>query len=118
MKRYKVLSVVLGAAAAIGLTAVPAGAVPQGATISLECDALGSLDIGTTPPDADWTPGFVVGSNQRLTPYAFKFDVDGEIFEISKPGPQNGRLDHCTFTVEDGNVVINGDVWLSYTPAH
>jgi hypothetical protein len=118
MKRYKVLSVVLGAGAAIGLMAVPAGAVPKGgATLSLECDALGSVEIATTPPDAEWTPGFVVGSNQRLTPYAFRLESGGDVIEFSKPGPRNGRLDHCTFTVEDENGVINGEVWLSYTPA-
>jgi len=52
--------------------------------------------------------------------------VEGEpesfVDEFEKPARRNGRLDHCTFhqeeTAEDGTVEIDGEVWISYTPAH
>ena len=116
MNRYKALSVALGAAAIVGLMAAPAGAVPKkGDALTLECDALGSVDILTNSGNGLWTPGFVVGNNQRLIPYAFKFDFGGDVFEASKPAPRNGRLDRCEFTIEDPEGTVNGIVWLSYT---
>jgi hypothetical protein len=119
MKRFTVLSAVLGVAATIGLMAVPAGAVSKnGDTFPLECDgALGSLNVATNPGHGQWTPAFVVGSNQRLIPYAFKFDFGGQIEEVEKPAPRNGRLDHCTFSFKTPDGPVDGEVWLSYTPS-
>jgi hypothetical protein len=123
MKRYKVLSAVLGVAAIIGLVAVPAGAVPtNGEPLTLKCDGLGSIDIATNLGNGQWTPGFVAGSNQRLIPYAFHFEFTppgGPTFtdDVKKPAPQNGRLDRCTFSGSDPDGTFSGIVWLSYTRA-
>jgi hypothetical protein len=71
-----------------------------------------------------------VGSRQVGIPYALHVEgtftpVGGEpepfVDEFSKPAPQNGRLDHCTWHEEGsdefGSFVVDGEVWISYTPA-
>ena len=123
MNRCKVCAVALGVAAIVGLMAAPAGAVPKkGDALALECDVLGSIDIATTSGNGQWTPGFVVGSNQRLIPYAFRFEFAPPggptvVDEVRKRAPRNGRLDRCTFGGEDPDGTFSGIVWLSYTPA-
>ncbi|HUF99828.1 MAG TPA: hypothetical protein VMM60_17000 [Ilumatobacter sp.] len=100
------------AAAVIGLAAPTAAAPPGGETLTLVCDELGTIDITTGPGQGNWTPGFVAGTTQRLIPYAFEFEFEGEVEQISKPAPRNGRLDRCEF----GDGDFSGVVWLSYTP--
>lgn len=116
MKRFIAASALLGGVAgAVGLSA-PAGAVPtNGETLVLECDVLGTVEIATNVGNGEWTPGFLKGSHVRLIPYAFRFQFGDEVFEVSKPAPANGRLDVCTFSVEDEGGTFNGTVWLSYT---
>lgn len=107
----RLLPTVLTAGAIIGLAA-PAHAAPPGETLALDCDRLGSIDITTGPGQGDWTPGFVVGTTQRLIPYAFRLEFGGEVEEVRKRAPGNGRLDRCEF----GEGPFSGVVWLSYTP--
>jgi hypothetical protein len=41
--------------------------------------------------------------------------------QLAKPAPHNGRLDHCSFHQEGGDEFgsfeVDGEVWISYTPA-
>jgi hypothetical protein len=100
------------AAAVVGLSAPAAFGAPGGETLALECDTLGSIEITTAPGQGDWTPGFVVGTTQRLIPYAFQFEFQGEVEQISKRAPKHGRFDRCQFGEGD----FSGVVWVSYTP--
>lgn len=97
----------------LGFLAAPVAASPPGGeALTLDCDTLGVIEITTGPGQGQWTPGFVVGSTQRLIPYAFRFEFGGEVEEVSKSAPNHGRVDRCEFG-EDG---FSGVVWLSYTP--
>jgi hypothetical protein len=107
----------------IGIVANAAGADParHGELITLECEVLGTFDI-VTNGFGQWTPGHVVDGTQVVVPYRFRFEFtppggETEVFEVSKQGPANGRLDVCTFTIEDPEGTVNGTVWISYTPA-
>jgi hypothetical protein len=106
----------------IGIVANAASADPHGELITLECEVLGTLDI-VTNGNGLWTPGHVVDGTQVLVPYRFRFEFtpsgggEPEVFEVSKPGPANGRLDVCTFTLEEEDGTVNGTVWISHTPA-
>jgi hypothetical protein len=124
----------LALASSLGLAvavASPANADPKGGAIPLECDELGSLEIvvaGTTAPS---TPGLAVVSTQVGVPYAITLSgiftpVGGEpepfldVYERRAPAHQ--RIDHCTFHQEgatgSGSFVLDGDIWISYTPSH
>jgi hypothetical protein len=117
------------AIAALGVS--PASADPKkGDVLDLSCDVLGQVEI-VVFSNGSGSPGLVLGSTQVGIPYALHIEgtftpVEGEpesfVDEFEKPAPRNGRLDHCTFhqeeTAEDGTVVIDGEVWISYTPAH
>ena len=106
----------------IGIVPNAASADPHGEVITLECEVLGTFDI-VTNGNGLWTPGHVVDGTQVLVPYRFRFEFtpsgggEPEVFEVSKPGPANGRLDVCTFTLEEEDGTVNGTVWISYTPA-
>jgi hypothetical protein len=117
----------------IALTALgvgPASADPsKGEVLAVECDELGPLEI-VVFSNGSPSPGLVVGSTQVGIPYALHVEgtftpVGGEpepfVDEFSKPAPQNGRLDHCTWHEEGsdefGSFVVDGEVWISYTPA-
>ena len=117
--------------ALVVLGAAPASADPQkGEVLTIECDTLGSLDV-VIFSNGRGSPGLVIGSTQVGIPY--KLELEGtftptgggepEPFSDAweHPAPKNGRTDHCTFHQEqtnpDGTVVIDGEVWISYTPA-
>ena len=125
---------VLALASSIGLSlgvASPAHADPKTGVVPLECDELGSLEIvvaGTTAPS---TPGLAVLSTQVGIPFAITLSgvftpVGGEpepfldVYERRAPAHQ--RIDHCAFHDEGatgaGSFVIDGDLWISYTPTH
>ena len=116
--------------ASLGLaTAAPAGADPQnGFAFNVHCDTLGTLTTVAFSNGAA-SPGLVVDSNQVLLVYAWTLHVTftptsgdprSKDFSYSRAAPQNGRLDHCTFsytrTFPDGTAVFNGELWTSYTP--
>ena len=118
----------------IGLAAfgvAPASADPKkGDVLEISCDTLGALEI-VVFSNGPSSPGLVVGSTQVGVPYKLHIEgtftpVEGEpesfVDEFEKPAPRSGRLDHCTFHQEEsdeaGTVVIDGEVWISYTPAH
>ena len=96
-----------------------------------ECDTLGSVDV-IVFSNGRGSPGLVVDSTQVGIPYklilsgtftpAGEGDPETFVDEWEHPAPRNGRLDHCTFHQEDsdesGSVVIDGEVWISYTPSH
>jgi hypothetical protein len=107
----------------IGVAANAASADPKrGELITLDCDALGTVDVAVNG-NGLWSPGHVVDSTQVLVPYKFRFEFtptgggEPEVEEVAKRGPANGRLDVCTFTIEEEDGTINGTVWISYTPA-
>ncbi len=115
MKRLMVGLVAVGGIIGIGGSAV--SAAPEGGeALTLHCDRLGTIEITTGPGRGLWTPGFVAGTNQRLNPHAFRFEFNGMVEEVSKPAPESGRLDRCTFSEVDEEGAFNGTVWLSYTP--
>ena len=109
-----------------------ASADPQkGDLLALECDTLGSVDV-IVFSNGRGSPGLVVDSTQVGIPYklilsgtftpAGEGDPETFVDEWEHPAPRNGRLDHCTFHQEDsdesGSVVVDGEVWISYTPSH
>ena len=118
----------------IGLSlgiATPANADPKRGVIPLECDVLGSLEVVVAGTTAPATPGLAVLSTQIGVPYAITLSgtftpVGGEpepfldIYE--RRAPAHERIDHCTFHQEGatgaGSFVIDGDLWISYTPTH
>ena len=118
-------------ACALGLSlGIPSTAVadPAGEPLTLQCNQLGTLDV-IVVGHAQLAPGLVIGSNQVVVPYkiilagVFTPDLgDPAPFadEFSRPAPQNRRLDHCTFHQEgdltNGTFVIDGQIWLSYSP--
>jgi hypothetical protein len=107
-----------------------ANADPQkGDVLAIECDTLGSLDV-IVFSNGRGSPGLAVGSTQVGIPYKLHIegtftpagggDPEAFVDEWEHPAPRNGRLDHCTFHQEDsdefGTVVLDGEVWISYTP--
>lgn len=117
----------------IGLAAfgvAPASADPKkGDVLELSCDTLGSLEVIVFSNGR--SPGLVLGSNQVGIPYKLHVEgtftpVEGEpesfVDEFEHPAPSSGRLDHCTFHQEGsdefGSLVLDGEVWISYTPTH
>jgi hypothetical protein len=118
------IALLMTTGALVGVVANAANADPtrHGELITLECEVLGTFDI-VTNGNGLWTPGHVVDGTQVVVPYRFRFEFtpsgggEPEVFEVSKPGPANGRLDVCTFTIEDPEGTVNGTVWISYTPA-
>jgi hypothetical protein len=130
MKRtHRTVAVALGVSALGGLFAAPASADPKkGDTLELACDTLGAVQV-VVFSNAPVSPGLVVGSNRVGIPYRLHIEgtftpTGGEpepfVDDVVKPAPRNRRLDHCTFhqefTDEDGTGVIDGEVWISYTP--
>ena len=111
-----------------------AGADPvnakKGEVLPIECDGgLGSLTVAVNG-NGDFTPGHVITSTQVGVPYAFRFEVSftptggetqTEVEALAKRGPRNGRLAVCTFhqeeQSEEGVFVLDGTVWISYTPS-
>lgn len=131
MRLRLTLAVGISALAFAALGVAPAGADPQkGEVLTIECDALGSLDV-VIFSNGRGSPGLVVGSTQVGIPYKLQLEGtftpagggDPETFtdEWEHPAPKNGRLDHCTFHQEEtgpeGTAVIDGEVWISYTPS-
>lgn len=115
---------VLGASLA---SAAPSNA-KNAEIVALDCDGY-SLEV-VVNGNGTFTPGHVVGSNQKLIPVSFEIvasDQDGEvIFQDSsaKGGQRNGQegsLVTCTFsdTFEDpdlGLVTFSGEVVVFMTP--
>jgi hypothetical protein len=112
------VALALAAVAAATLAAPTASAAPSGEPFELSCGELGELTAVINSGQGIWTPAFVVGSTQRLIPYAFDVTVDGTelAFEFVKNPPRNGRTDACTF--DGGFGGVSGTVWVSYAPAH
>jgi hypothetical protein len=131
MKVRVAFTTAVSAIALVVLGVSPASADPQkGDVIEVHCDVLGTIEV-VVFSNGPSSPGLVVGSTQVGIPYKQHIEgtftpVGGEpepfVDEFTKPGPQNGRLDHCTFHQEGsdqfGSFVIDGEVWISYTPAH
>lgn len=131
MKSFKAIVAALAIAGFIGALTAPAGADPKrGEVLEIDCDVLGTLEVVVFSNGLS-SPGLVVGSTQVGIPYKLHVEgtftpVDGEpesfVDEFEKPGPRNGRLDHCTFHEEGsdefGSFELDGEVWISYTPAH
>ncbi len=65
-----------------------------------------------------FTPGHVLGNNQVGIPYAFEFTQAGQTFSFAKKGPNNGRVDTCTFSGVDEGGPFTATASISYTPAH
>ena len=130
MKTYKAVVAALAIAALTVALAAPAGADPKkGEVLEIACDTLGTLEV-VVFSNGPTSPGLVVGSTQVGIPYKLHIEgtftpIDGEpesfVDDIDKPAPRNGRLDHCTFHQEGsdefGSFEIDGEVWISYTPA-
>jgi hypothetical protein len=124
---------VIAAVGALGLSldvTSPASADPRGDPFEIQCGELGSLQI-VVNGNGSRTPGHVVGSTQVGIPYALRVErtftpVGGEpepfLNEFARPAPRNQRLDHCTFhdqvSGEFGSLVVDGEVWISYTALH
>jgi hypothetical protein len=118
----------------IGLSlgvASPANADPRGGVVPLECNELGSLEIVVAGTIAPATPGLAVVSTQVGIPFAITLSgvftpVGGEpepfLDVYERRAPSHQRIDHCTFHDEgatgSGSFVIDGDLWISYTPSH
>jgi hypothetical protein len=131
MKLHRTLVAAFGVAA-VGVTlAAPAGADPKkGEVIELNCDNLGTIQVVVFSNGAP-SPGLVIDSNQVGIPYRLHIEgtftpIGGEpepfVDDFEKPAPRNGRLDTCTFHQEGmdefGSFELDGEVGISYTPAH
>jgi hypothetical protein len=133
MQRFLVAALVASlvfVGGAIGAGADPINA-PNGELVPLVCDSgIGSITVSVNG-NGDFTPGHDTTSTQVGVPYAFRFetsftptggDTVTEVEVITKHAPKNGRLATCTFQLEEqsdeGLFVIDGTVWISYTPAH
>jgi hypothetical protein len=130
VRRAKSVLAVLSVVGMLTALAPVALADPKkGEIIEIECDVLGTLEIVVFSNGAP-SPGLVVGSNQVGRPYKLHVEgtftpVDGDpetfVEEFERPAPRNGRLDHCTFHQEGsnefGSFEVDGEVWISYTPA-
>jgi hypothetical protein len=131
MKVHRAVVAALGIAALSGTLAAPAGADPKrGEILEIDCDTLGTLEV-VVFSNGPSSPGLVVGSTQVGIPYKLHLEgtftpIEGEpesfVEDFEKPAPRNGRLDHCTFHQEGsdefGSFELDGEVWISYTPAH
>jgi hypothetical protein len=128
-KIYRAVVAAFGIVALSGALAAPAVADPKGEIIEIQCDALGTLEVVVFSNGAP-SPGLVVNTNQVGIPYKLHIEgtftpVGGEpesfVEEFAKPAPHNGRLDHCSFHQEGsdefGSFEVDGEVWISYTPA-
>ena len=125
MKSWKAMVAALGTAAMVLGTATVAAADPtnakKGEILQISCDAgLGDLTVA-------------LNGNSRLAvghPYAIHIvgsftptggDPQPIAEDAQKNAPKNGRLAVCTFHEEGsdefGSFVIDGTVWISYTPA-
>lgn len=118
-------AIVLG----LGMVTAPAAAAdPKGEPLTISCNTLGAVEV-VVVGGAELAPGLVVGSHRVVIPYRISIDgvftpTDGEpepfADEFARPAPENGRLDQCTFhqegALEDGTFVLDGDIWLTYTP--
>jgi len=127
----RITKMALLGACALGLSVgaeSTAVADPAGEMLGIHCDQLGTLDV-IVVGRARLAPGLVVDSNQVVTPYKLTLaglftptvgDPAPFADEFARPAPGHGRLDHCTFHQEgalpDGTFVIDGDIWLAYTP--
>ncbi len=114
----------------LGLGATSASAAPKkGDILEIHCDNLGTLQV-VVFSNGPASPGLVVDSHQVGIPYALEITgtftpTGGETETFTEsfehPAPRNGRLDHCTFHQEQrdpsGATVIDGQVWISYTPS-
>ena len=107
-----------------GLLVAPAGADPR------KGDVLGTLEV-VTFSNGPSSPGLDLHSTRVGIPYQLHVEgtftpTEGEpvsfVDQFSRPAPRNGRLDHCTWHEEggdeSGSFVVDGEVWISYTPAH
>ena len=124
----------LALAGSIGLSlgvATGATADPKHGVLPLECDELGSVEIAVPGNGYATTPGLVAASAQVGIPYAITLvgtytPTAGSPSRSSTSSSggrrHSGRLDHCTFHQEGddelGTFVLDGDVWISYTPSH
>ncbi len=134
MKSWKAMIAALGVGAMVLGIAGAAAADPtnakKGEIRTIECDqGLGTLTIALNG-NAKLTPGLVTTSTQVAVPYRSHIEASftptgGEIEffvdDIEKPAPSNGRLAVCTFHDEGpapgGTFVLDGTVWISYTPS-
>jgi hypothetical protein len=135
MKILKVATVTLGVMSLIIGGAGVASADPvnakKGQILEIQCDGgLGTLTVALNGNGA-WTPGHVTTSTQVGVPYRLHLEgsftpTGGEpeffVEDIAKKAPRNGRLATCTFHEEEqdegGTLVLDGTVWISYTPGH
>ncbi|CAN5351461.1 hypothetical protein BH23ACT3_BH23ACT3_19040 [soil metagenome] len=118
--------IVLGmmAVGLIGVGAAPAAAAPTGAEFKITCgdDPADEFTVTMGPGQGVWTPAFVVGTNQRVIPFAisgtFVVDGDNDIdVNESKNAPRNRRLyEGCSFSDGGFGGLINGEVSFSLTP--
>ena len=124
----------LALATSIGLSlgaATRANADPKRGLLQLACDQLGSLEITIPGNGVATAPGLVATSTQVAIPYSITLTgtftpVDGRpepILDVyERRAPAHDRLDHCTFHQEGsnefGSFMLDGDVWVSYTPSH
>jgi hypothetical protein len=136
MKRRmaRVATLMVAIVGGIGMMAGPAAADPtnakKGEILEIHCDGgLGTLTVALNG-NAQLTPGLVTTSNQVVIPYRRHLegsftptggDPEPIVEDVQKRAPHNGRLATCTFHVEDsnesGSLVLDGTVWVSYTPA-
>ena len=82
------------------LAAIPsaANAVPKGGdTFELDCDNGQTYQVATNNGNGDWTPGFILGSQQRIIPTSFgdfhflATAPDGTVlFDETEPGNAKG----------------------------
>lgn len=137
MKRVGLFAMVMAVALAASVGgAATVSADPTNAknaeVVELECTngITGTLEV-VTNGNGMWTPGHVVGSNQKLIPYSFQFtetftpsgggspEINTET--ITKNAPRNGRLAVCAFgdsiQIPEGTLEFTGVVGVSYTPA-
>ena len=124
------LAALVGAVALLLATALPAGADPpldshNGGVVTIQCDALGPLDIVGTA-HGEWVHAaqtmHVIGSNLTLLAYAYHFVGtptvgDPLVVDGAKPAPSSGRLDRCVMRIvtTDPEGVFVGTYWVSYT---
>jgi hypothetical protein len=133
-KGSRVSIALLALASSVGLSlglATAANADPKNGVLPLECDELGSVEIAIPGNGYATTPGLVAASTQVGVPYAitlvgtytpFGGDPEPILDVFGRRAPASGRLDHCTFHQEGddglGTFVLDGDIWISYTPSH
>jgi hypothetical protein len=122
--------IVVGALGLLLAASSPAGADRRidshnGGLIEIECDLLGTLEVGFTTA-GEWVhaaePRLVVDSSLVLVAYRFHYVFtptvgDAIVVEGAKRAPKNGRLDRCVMTVQDIDGVFIATYWVSYTPS-